>query len=69
MSAKTKTNRRLTKELLETVNDMRASGLLSKAAHEKIIKRHLCDAPVTTAKRPLVNHRHSGARGARARNP
>jgi hypothetical protein len=35
MAKRTKTNRRLTEELLETAKDMRASGLMSKAAHEK----------------------------------
>jgi putative transcriptional regulator len=40
MAKKTKTNRRLTEELLETAQDMRASGLMSKAAHEKITMRH-----------------------------
>ena len=46
MTAKTKKapakrgNSRLTKELLETARDMRASGLLTKAAHEKITMRH-----------------------------
>jgi putative transcriptional regulator len=44
MAKKTKTNRRLTEELLETAQDMRASGLISKAAHEKITMRHLSDA-------------------------
>jgi putative transcriptional regulator len=48
MAAKTKANRRLTKELLETANDMRASGLLSKAAHGKITMRHLGEAPTAT---------------------
>jgi hypothetical protein len=38
MAAKTKGNRRLTEELLEMANDMRESGLLSKASHDKIIK-------------------------------
>ncbi len=32
---------RLTRELLETACDMRASGLMTKAAHDKITKRHL----------------------------
>jgi putative transcriptional regulator len=32
---------RLTRELLETARDMRASGLMTKAAHDKITKRHL----------------------------
>jgi putative transcriptional regulator len=41
MATKAKTNRRLTEELLETAQDMRASGLMSKAAHEKITMRHL----------------------------
>jgi putative transcriptional regulator len=41
---KTKANR-LTRELLETAHDMRASGLLTKAAHEKITMRHKADLP------------------------
>ena len=32
---------RFTRELLETARDMRASGLMTKAAHDKITKRHL----------------------------
>ncbi len=32
---------RLARELLETARDMRASGLMTKAAHDKITKRHL----------------------------
>lgn len=36
---------RLTKELLETAQDMRASGLLTKAAHEKITMRHKANIP------------------------
>ena len=42
-----KGNSRLTKELLETASDMRASGLLAKAAHEKITLRHVEDAALT----------------------
>jgi putative transcriptional regulator len=50
MARKTKANRRLTEELLETAQDMRASGLMSKAAHEKITMRHLGEAlPPPTA--------------------
>jgi putative transcriptional regulator len=45
MARKTKANRRLTEELLETAQDMRASGLMSKATHEKITMRHLGEAP------------------------
>jgi hypothetical protein len=41
MATKAKANRWLTEELLETAQDMRASGLMSKAAHEKITVRHL----------------------------
>jgi putative transcriptional regulator len=32
---------RLTTELLETAHDMRGSGLMTEAAHEKITMRHL----------------------------
>lgn len=32
---------RLTKELLETARDMQKSGLMTKAAHDKITMRHL----------------------------
>ena len=52
MSKKAKTNRRLTEELLETAQDMRASGLMSKAAHEKITMRHLGDAPAAVSAVP-----------------
>jgi putative transcriptional regulator len=41
MAKKAKTNRRLTEELLEAAQGMRASGLMNKAAHEKITMRHL----------------------------
>ena len=44
-----KGNRRLTKELLETARDMRASGLLTKTAHEKITMRHAVISPAVTA--------------------
>jgi hypothetical protein len=39
MAVKTSANRRLTEELLEMANDMRKSGLLSKASYDKIIER------------------------------
>ena len=39
-----KGNSRLTRELLETARDMHASGLMTKAAHEKITMRHMEDA-------------------------
>ena len=42
--AKTRTSR-LTGDLLETARDMRASGLLTKAVHEKITMRHKADIP------------------------
>jgi putative transcriptional regulator len=51
MATKTKKTKaktsRLTQELLETARDMRASGLLTKAAHDKITMRHVGSAPVT----------------------
>jgi putative transcriptional regulator len=53
MTTKTKTNRRLTEELLETAQDMRASGLMSKLAHEKITMRHLGERPAATASAAL----------------
>jgi len=40
----------LTKAILEMADDMRRSGIMPKAAHEKITKRHLGSA---TAVRPL----------------
>lgn len=40
---------RLTSELLETARDMRAVGLISKAAHEKITMRHKADIPAGAA--------------------
>jgi hypothetical protein len=36
MAKKTKANRRLTEELLETARDMQASGLVSTATHKRI---------------------------------
>jgi hypothetical protein len=39
MAAKIAANRRLTEELLEMANDMRKSGVLSKASYDKIVKR------------------------------
>lgn len=41
MTAKAKTNARLTEELLEMTQDMHASGIMDDAAYEKIILRHL----------------------------
>ena len=55
MAAKTKANRarkrnsRLTRELLETARDMRASGIMTKAAHEKITLRHIGNAAPAAA--------------------
>jgi putative transcriptional regulator len=36
---------RLTGELLETARDMRASGLMTDAAHDNITMRHMPDIP------------------------
>lgn len=55
MAAKTKKNparkgnSRLTRELLETAHDMRASSIMSKATHEKITMRHMGDAAPAVA--------------------
>ena len=38
-------NSRLSRELLETARDMRASGLMSEADHEKITMRHMSRVP------------------------
>jgi putative transcriptional regulator len=52
MATKTKKTKaktsRLTKELLETARDMHASGLLTKAAHNKITMRHVGIAPAVS---------------------
>jgi putative transcriptional regulator len=40
---------RLTRELLETARDMRNSGLMTKAAHDKITMRHLAVSGVPKA--------------------
>ena len=52
MATKTKKTKaktsRLTKELLETARDMHTSGLLTKAAHDKITMRHVGMAPTVT---------------------
>jgi putative transcriptional regulator len=45
---KAKTSR-LTHELLETAKDMHKSGLLTKAAHNKITMRHLGSSDMPTA--------------------
>jgi putative transcriptional regulator len=45
---KTKTSR-LTKELVETTHDMHRSGLLTRAAHDKITMRHVGIAPALAA--------------------
>jgi len=49
MTAKTKTNARLTKELLETAKGMHASGIMDDAAYRKITMRHLRRAAETPA--------------------
>ena len=41
MRAKTKSNARLTKELLEMAKGMHASGIMNDAAYDKITTRHL----------------------------
>lgn len=43
MAAKTHSPSRLTKALLETADDMRRTGIMDAATHEKITLRHLGD--------------------------
>jgi hypothetical protein len=45
MTKKTRDTSRLTKALLETADDMRRSGIMDAAAHEKITLRHLGGEP------------------------
>jgi putative transcriptional regulator len=54
MRAKTKTNTRLTRELLETAKGMRASGIMNDAAYEKITLRHLKRTATAPAVPPLT---------------
>jgi putative transcriptional regulator len=54
MTAKTKTNARLTRELLETAKGMHASGIMNDAAYEKITLRHLKRAETAPAAAPLT---------------
>ena len=52
--AKARTSR-LTRELLETARDMHASGLLTKAEHQKITMRHKADIPPAVKTSPTEN--------------
>jgi putative transcriptional regulator len=50
MTAKTRNKKaisRLTSEILETARDMRKSGLITRATHEKITMRHLSAGDAT----------------------
>ena len=68
MTAKTKTNARLTKELLETARDMHASGIMDNAAYEKITMRHLGQgAKVPAAKAATITGDDIRAMRERAR--
>jgi putative transcriptional regulator len=49
-------SRRLTEELLETARDMHASGLLTKAAHDKITMRHVGVAPAARKLKPSARN-------------
>jgi putative transcriptional regulator len=48
MTTKTKTNARLTKELLEMAEGMHKSGIMDDAAYAKITMRHLNKAEAAT---------------------
>jgi hypothetical protein len=57
MTAKTKTNARLTRELLETAKGMHASGIMNDAAYaayEKITLRHWKRAATAPAAPPMT---------------
>src|ERR1700693_184688 len=54
MTAKTKTNARLTKELLETAKGMHASGIMGDVAYEKITMRHLGRAAEAPTAAPIT---------------
>jgi putative transcriptional regulator len=56
MATKGKANARLTKDLLETAKDMRASGSMDKEAHEKITMRHLGDVSKIPTVVPIKRH-------------
>jgi putative transcriptional regulator len=53
-NTKTKTNARLTKELLETANGMHASGIMDDAAYEKITVRHARSTAEAPAAGPVT---------------
>jgi putative transcriptional regulator len=61
-----KTTGRLTGEILETANDMRKSGLLTQAAHDKITMRHLGAADVARAATASISGAQIRAIRARA---
>jgi putative transcriptional regulator len=54
MTAKTKTNARLTMELLETAKGMHAIGIMNDAAYEQINLRHLKRAATAPAAPPMT---------------
>jgi putative transcriptional regulator len=54
MTAKPKTNARLTKELLETAKGMHAVGIMDDAAYEKITMRHLGRTAETPTAAPIT---------------
>jgi hypothetical protein len=66
VAAKTMSNRRLTEELLEMANDMRRSGLLSKASHDKIVKSLSFRGASETSEPGIQKSRRAGFR-ARAK--
>jgi putative transcriptional regulator len=65
MTRKKKTSR-LTKDLLDTANDVRKAGLLDRAAHAKITMRHLGKSQRTSLLAPITGEQIRTMR-ARAR--
>ena len=54
MTAKAKTNTRLTEELPETAKDIHASGVMDTAAFEKITMRRLGDISKVPTAAPIT---------------
>jgi hypothetical protein len=52
--SRAKPNARLTQEVLEMADGMRASGVMGRPTYETIKLRHLGDAAKTTTPKPLA---------------
>jgi putative transcriptional regulator len=68
MRTKLRNPNRLTKELLETADDMRRAGVIDPAPHEKITLRHLGRGPDARIQ-PITGNKIRFASRARASEP